>query len=87
MELLNTTFDNLMGGGLKIPSFFLESTMFLLFAYDEFVSGGWRTVGGWDDFRGAFSSLEDAKKGIPSAHQFDHYQIVDLNTLRIVDAR
>ncbi len=58
--------------------------MFLLFAYNTFIA---YPRGGWDDFQGAFTSLEDAKKHVPTIHKYDSYHIVDLNTLRIVDER
>lgn len=52
-------------------------SQFLVFAGDFYYPGG-----GWDDFIGVFDSIEAARKGVPDK---DWHQIVDANTLQIVD--
>ena len=53
---------------------------FLVFAGDDYYPAG-----GWYDQRGFFDSIEEARKNVPKNE--DWYQIVDLNTLEIVEER
>jgi hypothetical protein len=43
-------------------------------------------LGGWDDFRGSFNTLEDAEEfAEESKNKWDWIQIVDLYTMERVD--
>lgn len=53
---------------------------YLLFAFDKYYP-----VGGWDDYRGAYATLEEAWKGAANEFRgYQFYQIVDLTTLAVV---
>ena len=51
---------------------------YLLFGFDDYYP-----MGGWDDFKGAYQSIDDARsEGDGMLH--DHLEIVDIETLRVV---
>jgi hypothetical protein len=52
--------------------------MFALFKYDTYYP-----TGGWNDFRGVFTTLEDAKTAAPLGYG-QHWHIVNLSTLEAV---
>lgn len=52
---------------------------YFVFAYDTYYP-----LGGWNDFKGAFDTLEEARK-IAQQTMTDNYQIVDVVEDRIVD--
>lgn len=53
--------------------------MYLLFFGDKYYPNG-----GWNDFRGSFSSVELALKSIADAGDVDWWQIVDFRSMEIV---
>lgn len=53
--------------------------MFLLFAYDTYYPSG-----GWNDFRGAFHTLEEAKAAAPTSWHYENYHIVDTIHLKVI---
>jgi hypothetical protein len=61
---------------------------YLLFKFGQYYPGG-----GMKDFEGVFSSVEDAKKYLEEDswfdfdYEFDHYQIVDRETMKVVEEK
>ena len=51
---------------------------YLVFGLDKY------PLGGWNDFIGKFSSLEEAREKGISVSTYDYVQIVDLETDKIV---
>ena len=55
---------------------------FLLFMGDVYYPSG-----GWEDFKGAFATIEDARAQIKEQWSFEWWHIVDFETKEIIEAK
>lgn len=52
---------------------------FLLFVYDKYYPNG-----GWNDFRGDFDTIMEAKDKLLTMIEVERWHIVDINTKKII---